>query len=227
MQREEAVSEKRVEPYPDGVQGRQELVLRTYEYRHPFNYSNVTVQRAYTGGEPHGMELFPIAEVTPPKTTCHKPAEGIVIVEEEPIVRVVVIGSACTPPGYVTLEAEPCQDFRRSDELAEVMPVRMRVDNLWGMHLRVDQWHASEGGRPLPDSAPERVKEKFKGLRCTANELPLAGMSCAVFEIPQSCRVRVSGGSMVPGWTGDNFADDAHYSFRIIRTTVIASDSRR
>ena len=32
-----------------------------------------------------------------------------------------------------------------------------------------------------------------------------------------------SGGSEAPGWTDDNYADDVHYSFRIIRTTVVVS----
>ena len=45
-------------------------------------------------------------------------------------------------------------------------------------------------------------------------------MSCAVFEIPPSVRVRVMGGSQIPGWTDDNCPDDNHYSFRTIRTTV-------
>ena len=39
-------------------------------------------------------------------------ADGIVIRDEDPIVRVAVIGSACTPPGYVTLEGEPIDGWR-------------------------------------------------------------------------------------------------------------------
>jgi hypothetical protein len=213
----------RVHPYVDPPQRRVELVLRTFEYRMPFNYPNIAVERRYGGGETHGVEMFPVAEVCPPNASSGKPAEGIVIREELPIVRVAVIGSACTPPGYVTLEAVPCDDFRRADEMPEVMPVRFRAGNLWGMHLRYDQWaECKAGGRPLPDSAPEAVRKRVMGFRCTAREMPLAGMSCAVFEIPPSKQVRISGGCEVPGWTDDTFPDDAHYSFRIIRTTVVA-----
>ena len=214
------MSEKRVPPYPDAVQTREELIMRTYEYRFPFNYPNMTVERRYAGGEFHGVELFPIAKVDPPKASSGLPAEAIVAVEEDPIVRVAVIGSACTPPGYVTLEAEPWEGFRRPDEMGEVMPVRFRINNLWGMHLRVDQWRETEGGRPFPPSAPERVRGSGSGFRCTASEFPFAGMSCAIFEIPKSRSVRVSGGGEIPGWTSDNYPDDAHYSFRIIRITV-------
>ena len=140
------MTEQRVSPYADPVQTREELTLKTYEYCLPFNYPNVRVERRYGGGEFHGMELLPMAKVAPPKASSGLPAEGIVIAEEDPIVRVVVIGSACTPPGYVTLEAEPDESFRRPDELEEVMPLRFRIEDLWGMHLRVDRWKETGGG---------------------------------------------------------------------------------
>jgi len=50
---------------------------------------------------------------------------------------------------------------------------------------------------------------------------PLAGMSCAIFEIPASKNVRILGGSRMYGWTTDAAQGDCHYSFRAIRTTVL------
>ena len=228
MKEHEDKESRRVEPYPEKLQVRTELKLKTYEYHMPFNYENITVDRKYRGGEFHGVEMFPIAEAAPPKATSGKPAEAIVLAEESPIVRVVVIGSACTPPGYVTLEAETVEGFRRTQETAErlaeidgIMPIRFRINDLWGMHLRFDQWAEKDGGRPLPDDIPDKYKGRFSGYRCTDREFPLAGMSCAIFEIPESNRIRISGGSQIPGWTDDNYPDDCHYSFRIIRTTVV------
>ena len=74
--------------------------------------------------------------------------------------------------------------------MPECMPVRMRVDDLWGQHMRFDQ--------------------------------ALAGMSCAIFEIPPCKWVRIAGGSATPGWKSDNCPDDNHYSFKIIRVSVDA-----
>jgi hypothetical protein len=171
----------------------------------PFNYPNVQVRRVWYGSEPHGVELFPIKQ-----TDIHKqslmPADSIVIHEDEPIVSVVVIGSACTPPGYVTLEAEPIDGERRGDETVRALPMRFRVDNLWGMHLRGD----------LLREGPE----------VTYRTLPVAGMSCAVFHLPKSRTVRIKGGSTVPGWEEDNYPDDIHYSFRVIRVTVVDQDGK-
>jgi hypothetical protein len=89
------------------------------------------------------------------------------------------------------------------------------------MHLRFDQWAETEGGRPFPDDIPDKYIGRFSGYRCKDREFPLAGMSCAIFEIPESKKIRISGGSQIPGWTDDTYPDDAHYSFRIIRTTVV------
>jgi hypothetical protein len=229
MKHPENQQDRRVEPYPEEPQTRRELKTRTYEYTMPFNYENISVDRRYRGGEFHGVELFPLAEVSPPDPSSGKPAEAIVVAEDSPIVRVVVIGSACTPPGYVTLEADTVEGFRRTQEKAErlaevdgIMPVRFRINDLWGMHLRFDQWAEPHGGRPFPEDIPDKYKGRFTGYRCTDQEFPLTGMSCAIFEIPDSHKVRISGGSQIPGWTTDNYPDDAHYSFRIIRTTVLA-----
>ena len=72
-------------------------------------------------------------------------SDAIVVEEENPIIRLAVIGSACTPPGYVQVECEPIEGWRRPTEIESVMPVRMRIDGLWGTHLRVDQWFAKTG----------------------------------------------------------------------------------
>jgi hypothetical protein len=52
-------------------------------------------------------------------------------------------------------------------------------------------------------------------------ETPLAGMSCAIFEVPASTSVRIMGGSDLLGWSQDNYPEDNHYSFRVIRTKVL------
>ena len=51
---------------------------------------------------------------------------------------------------------------------------------------------------------------------------PLAGMSCAIFEIPKSQKVVIMGGSETTGWLTDNAGFDNQYSFRKIRTTVVS-----
>ncbi len=216
------MSEKKVAPYPDEVMEKEELITRTFQYRHPFNYENVTVDRIYNCGEFHGLEMNPINSYWP--QTERRPADGIIIEEEQPIVRVVVIGSACTPPGYVTLECEPCAGFRRDNEVEEVMPVRFRINGLWGMHLRIDQWaEPHQTSRPIPeDKVAQNPYLKDHSFRCTSAEFPMAGMSSALFEIPPSRQVIVSGGCEIPHWRSDNYPDDGHYSFRIIRTTVLA-----
>ncbi len=116
---------------------------------------------------------------------------------------VAVIGSACTTPGSVLVECEPVEGFRHDGEVEAALPVRFRVDGLWGMHLRADLLAA--GGM--------------------CGGLPVAGMSCAVVEVPASTRVRVAGLGAVPAWSSDAYLDDTHYSIRFIRTTVSANDT--
>ena len=229
-------NEQRVEPYDDPVRTKRELCFKTYEYEFPFNYPNVTVVRTYAGQEAHGVELNTVNSRSPDAE--HLPADHIDFVEDSPVVRVVVIGSACNPPGYVTVEAEPCDDFRHWMEVPTVTPVRFRADNLWGMHLRCDQWRgprAAPGskdfaGRPAEDNdLPENFKQfrpqytEGVGFRCRTENMPQAGMSSAIFEIPRSRKVSVGGGCQVSGWQEDNYPDDAHYSFRLVRLTVDAS----
>jgi hypothetical protein len=194
----------RIRGYPGDAPRRKEVLrFKTYEYDVPFNYPNVEVKRHWHGGEKHGLELFPIKQ-TDINQQSLMPADSIVIREDEPIVEVAVIGSACTPPGYVTLEADLAEGERRGDETIRALPVRFRADYLWGMHLRGD----------LLKEGPE----------VTYRHLPVAGMSCAIFQIPKATTVRIKGGSTIPGWDEDNYPDDIHYSFRVIRVTVVDRD---
>ncbi len=55
---------RKTEPYPEKLQVRGELTLKTFEYVMPFNYENTFVDRRYGGGEFHGVELFPLAEAS-------------------------------------------------------------------------------------------------------------------------------------------------------------------
>lgn len=188
----------RVEPYDHGVQTRQKLqIAGTYEYRFPFNYENIEVDRSYYTGEGHGLELQPV-----PETMGGDPADRIVINEEQPVVRVAAIGSACTPAGWIALEADPLEGERHEREPEVNLPVRFRKTGLWGYHLRGDS------------HIPEGMDNHY-------SQFPNTGMSCAVFEIPRSKTVEIFGGSQVPGWSDDNVPDDLHYSFRTVRTTVV------
>ncbi|MGI5977488.1 MAG: hypothetical protein ACOX68_07325 [Candidatus Limivicinus sp.] len=217
--------DKKVYPYSDPVQKRIEITgFKTYEYLVPFNYENVNVVRVYDQGELHGMELNPINAYWPDNR--QPPADYIEVVEDEPIVHVDVIGSACTPPGYVQLMFEPCDDFYRPDEIKALVAPRMRQNNLWGSHLRADQWATI-----TPDVrrfyAPDETYVKDNPnilpdcyVKADWREFPLTGFSNASFDIPRSKSVKISGGSETPGWVGDDAPPDAHYSFRIIRTTV-------
>ncbi len=223
---------KKVPPYEDEMMGKTILGnLRTYEYRLPFNYENVNVVRRLKGSEAHGMELNPINSFATDDE--HRPSDYIEIIEEEPIIKVEVIGSACNPPGYVQLIAEPLEGFRRKDEVDDELPVRFRVNNLWGMHLRADQvlvkdtevvnFFTGKGYQEMPEEEfIRKYGPDLKGskMKTDFREHPLTGMSCAIFSIPMSSKIRIMGGCEIPGWTYDNYPDDAHYSFRLIRVTV-------
>ena len=192
-------SERRVIGYPDDpVRERHELTLKTYEYKLPFNYTNIDVDRVWVGGEKHGMELYAIKTTDGSTASTQTPGDAIVISEDDPIVQVAVVGSACTPPGSVMLEATTIDGEAHGGENKDALPVRFRIDNLWGMHLRADL--LGQGG--------------------TFEALPISGMSCAIFEIPPSKSVRVMSAGAIPAWSNDNYPDDAHYSVRLIRTTV-------
>lgn len=217
--------EKRVFPYSDPVQKNYIYTdFVTREYLVPFNYKNVNVVRVYNCGEKHGMELNPLNAYWPDPS--QPPADYIEVIEDDPIIKVEVIGSACTPPGYIQLMFDPCDDFYRPDEPRSVTATRMRINNLWGMHLRADQWLSETPGvksrvRPEPyDPPPEKTLRNGKHVKADWHEFPLVGFSTGVFSIPRSKSIRITGGSEIPGWVGDNYACDGHYSFRIIRTTV-------
>ena len=192
-------ADKRITGYPnDPPRERKALNLTTYEYEFPFNYPNVVVDLVWVGGERHGIELFPIKTTDGSTATTQTSSDWIVIEEDHPMVQVAVIGSACTPPGSILVECDTIDSFRHDGENERAVSARFRVDNLWGMHLRADL--LQQGG--------------------SYHALPVAGMSCAVLEIPPSHRVRVSGMGAIPAWSEDGYPDDVHYSIRYIRTTV-------
>ena len=110
------------------------------------------------------------------------PYGAITIEEQEPIVSVTVIGSGCSGEGYVIVEAEPLQwKYPRTG-------VRMMGRGLWGIHVRGDAW--------------------FAGVTESWND---AGLSSVRFDLPESKKVIVGGGSS---------GGDPHYCFRLIRVGV-------
>jgi len=224
-------TEKLIPGYRDPIKTRKKLMTETYEYEMPFNYSNIEVNRRYyRGAEYHGMEMNPVNSTA--QDRYHFSSDTIVIKEDRPIIRVAVIGSACTPPGYVQLEAEACDSFYRPQDIKSLMPLRFRINGLWGMHIRADNCFVI--GKDLDIKRPEggyaKIPEAYCddepflkncSLKTHYRENPLSGMSSAIFEIPESKKITISGGSEIPGWTSDNYPDDAHFSFRIIRVTVL------
>jgi len=167
-------AEREVWDLADTPQTREVSRTKTYTYWAPFNYPNIRVElgRPGTGCEfnADGVELDVY------------PYGSIAIAEEEPIVGVTVVGSGCSYVNYVLIEAEPLEwKYARTG-------VRMRRDDLRGIHVRGDAWAAG-------------ITEHW-------NE---AGLSSARFDIPESSKVIVGGGS-----TGA----DPHYCFRIIRIDV-------
>ena len=225
--------EKRVVGYSDPPMTRKILEMETYEYHLPFNYENITVNRRYLHGQEwHGMEINPVNSIGADGT--HYPPDNIIITEDKPIVRVVVIGSACVPPGFVQLEAVPLEEFYKATDVRETAAVRYRINNLWGMHMRCDNWLSKckapihdEQGRGYPEIPRERVEQVWNRkvgeqvMKGHYRENPLIGMSSAVFEIPKSGKITISGGSEICAWTDDNYPDDVHYSFRMVRVTVV------
>ena len=105
----------------------------------------------------------------------------IMVEEDEPIVAVTVIGSGCSGQAHVRLEAEPLEWKYPRTG------VRMMKQDLWGIHVRYDAWRSTD--------------ESWND----------AGLSSARFDIPESRRVIVGGGSM---------GADPHYCVRIIRVDV-------
>jgi hypothetical protein len=121
------------------------------------------------------------------------PYGSITFVEDDPIVEVIVIGSACVPPGYVLLFGEPVEwKYPRSG-------VKMRVDNLWGEHMRIEPWR--------------------KGLIDSYRD---AGMSYALFRTPPCSKITIMAGSQTTLDAPDfeNMRHDAHYCVRHIYVGV-------
>jgi hypothetical protein len=220
-------------------QRRAQLITEEYEYLAPFKYDNLTVTR-YTlrSREGHGVELGMVNQHVDAQGDAHDyDGDHLVLREEHPIVRVAVIGSACTPPGWVQLECDVVPGWRNDYEVATASPARFRINDLWGMHLRVDALYTStpevqarinRTGQPSAyEPVPPRTGELYPSTRAHPlyhkshyRENPLAGMSCAIFEIPPSRSVTIQAGSQIPGWVSDNYPGDHHYSIRVIRTTV-------
>ena len=164
-----------------------EYVPVVREYWAPFNYDNFSVELGrtdpYVGAEYNsdGVEL----DVPP--------YGAITFVEDEPIIGVDVIGSACVPPGYVQVFAEPLEwKYPRTG-------VKMKVDGLWGEHLR---WNLCRAG----------IDEGWR----------TAGLSCASFRLPDSRKVTIMAGSShdIAELDIENMRHDAHYCIRIIRVMV-------
>jgi hypothetical protein len=227
------------------TQTRTRLVTQTYEYEAPFKYDNIEVRRHFMRGrETHGVELFSVNYRVDENKDGHDFAgDAITLRDTQPIVRLVVIGSACTPPGWVQVECEPEPGFANPLDYQGVLPARFRVDGLWGMHIRVDALMTrTPGVAPVIDRVSEQpgayetqpagLEKLYPSTAKNPNhakthyrENPLAGMSCAVFEIPASKKVIIQAGSQIPAWTSDNFPGDHHYSIRLIRTDVLVSPS--
>jgi hypothetical protein len=165
-----------------------------YQYWAPFNYPNVRVELGR--GEPDGLATKPYtgAEYNPDGVELDIPPYGAITVEEEePIVGVTVIGSACIPPGYVILVAEPVTwKYPRTG-------VKMKVGGLWGQHLRAEPW-----ARGMDESWRD------------------AGLSAAIFELPESRKFTIMAGSEsdVSELDYKNQRFDSHYAVRLIRVTV-------
>lgn len=163
-------------------QEKETFQKKTYQYWAPFSYSNINVELGRPGT---GCEFnMDGVEIDVP------PYGAITIVENELIIGVEVIGSACISPGYVILHGEPAKwKYPRSG-------VKMKVDNLWGLHLNWVPWEKG-------------VDEGFRS----------AGLSSAYFATPECKKITLMGGSQTDPDAGMEFPD-SHYCFRIIRVIV-------
>lgn len=183
-----------------------------YQYEAPFYYPNFRLElgRPWENAANHSRpdvpeeewgvmtdELRPGyvgAEVNSDGVELDVPPYGaITFVEEEPIVEVTVIGSACVPPGYVQLYGEPVEwAYWRTG-------VKQRVDGLWGEHIRGELWRKG-------------IDEGYRE----------AGLSCAVFRIPPCKKITLMAGSQHIMDSPDfaNLRHDAHYAVRIIYVGV-------
>ncbi len=166
-------------------QARRSFTIAHYQYDAPFLYDNFRVElgrpweNATNQAHPDVPEdqwgvLTPAnrpgyvgAEVNPDGVELDVPPYGaITFVEDDPIVEVTVIGSACVPPGYVLLFGEPVEwRYWRTG-------VKMRAEGLWGEHMRWDTWQRG-------------LDEGYRD----------AGLSCAVFRTPPCTKITLMAGS--------------------------------
>ena len=193
-------------------QARKAFLIEQYQYDAPFLYDNFRVElgrpwESATNNAQPGVaedkwgtitpELEPGyvgAEVNPDGVELDVPPYGaITFIEDEPIIEVTVVGSACVPPGFVLLFGEPVEwKYWRTG-------VSMRIDGLWGEHMRWDTWQKG-------------VDESYRD----------AGMSCAVFRTPPCSKITIMAGSQhtldAPDF--ENMRHDAHYAVRHIYVGV-------
>ena len=193
-------------------QARKAFVIEHRQYDAPFLYDNFRVElgrpweNATNNSQPDVPEdkwgtITPEleagyvgAEVNPDGVELDVPPYGaITFIENEPIIEVTVVGSACVPPGFVLLFGEPAEwKYWRTG-------VTMRIDNLWGEHMRWDTWQKG-------------VDESYRD----------AGMSCAVFRTPPCSKITIMAGSQhtldAPDF--ENMRHDAHYAVRHIYVGV-------
>ena len=159
--------------------------VKYHQYWAPFNYSNILLElgRRDKGAEYNNDGV----EIDIP------PYGAITIEEDEPIVGLEVIGSACAPPGYVMVNAEPLErKYPRTG-------VRMMVDNLWGEHVIARLWlrGVTEGWREC-------------------------GLSSAQFSLPESGKITIMGGSqtVVGDREIEHSWHDGHDCVRLIRVAL-------
>jgi hypothetical protein len=144
---------------------------------------------------------------------------SITITEEEPIIGVTVFGSACTPPGYVMIEAIPL----RPEWIHGEPIIRMRRENLWGMHTRYDSVLAGVQTIGRDIMRPVDINEEnWKDGSHPSH--PLDGFSSAHFDLPACKSVIITGGSQVPP-SSDKYPYDSHYMFHSVRITVTETKS--
>jgi hypothetical protein len=202
-----------VNTFRSGVrQVRKAFDIAHYEYDAPFCYKNFRVElgRPWENATNHSEPDLPAenwgimndelragyvgAEFNPDGVELDVPPYGaITFVEDDPIIEVTVIGSACVPPGFVLLFGEPVEwKYPRTG-------VKMRADNLWGEHLRVHLWK-------------QGIDEGYRD----------AGLSHAIFRIPPCRKITLMAGSQHTLDAVDfrNMRHDAHYAIRQIRVVV-------
>lgn len=194
------------------TQQRKAFDIVHYQYDAPFFYENFRVElgRPWENATNQAAEDLPEdkwgiisedlrsgyvgAEFNPDGVELDIPPHGsITFVEEDPIVEVTVVGSACVPPGYVLLFGEPVEwKYPRSG-------VKMRIDGLWGEHMRIEPYR--------------------KGLNDSYRD---AGMSYATFRLPPCTKITIMAGSQTTLDPLDfvNMRHDAHYCVRHIYVGV-------